>query len=547
MARTLLMLSGRVRSGKTTLGCLLHERFQARVFSSRALLQRLAGPDADSRAALQHAGERLDRETGGSWLAEPFAHEVAQSPLDAVIVLDAVRVQAQLDAVRALLGPRVVHVHLHAPVEVLAKRYADDAGESGIAELGSYRQVAANATEAAVDELAEQADIVVDTERSGPVDVLVRTASQLRLYGRGAERLVDVLVGGQWGSEGKGNIAHALAPEYDLLVRVGGPNAGHKVPRSGGAFTHHALPSGTGASEGHLLLGAGAVVNPTQLLDEIARAEVPVSRLTIDEQATVITDEDVAAEGALVRAIGSTGQGVGVASARRILDRGGESPLARDVEQLKPYLGSAQEVLEDAYARGSRVMLEGTQGTGLSLYHGAYPHVTSRDTTVAGVMAGAGIGPTRVRRTVMVCRTYPIRVQDPDGATSGPMGREIDWPTVARRSGIDIGELEQIERTSTTSRRRRVAEFNWAQLRRATLLNDPTDIALTFVDYLDVRNRGARRFEQLAPDTLRFIEEVERVAGAPVSLISTRFGHRSVIDRRPWSRTAHAPSPRLQP
>jgi adenylosuccinate synthase len=124
------------------------------------------------------------------------------------------------------------------------------------------------------------------------------------------------------------------------------------------------------------------------------------------------------------------------------------------------------------------------------------------------------------------------------------MGREIDWATVARRSGIDLRELEDVEQTSTTNRRRRVAEFDWVQLRRSTLLNDPTDIALTFIDYLEVSNRHARRFEQLTPSTIRFIEEVERVAGAPVSLISTRFGLRSVIDRRAWARVAPSPQPR---
>jgi adenylosuccinate synthase len=522
----------------------LHDRFEARVFSSRALLQRIVSGVVGTRAGLQEAGERLDRETSGIWLAEAFAQEVAQSPGDAIVVLDAVRVSEQVSAIRELLGPRVVHIHLQAPVDVLAGRYAEATSRSGLAELGSYEQVTANPTEASVDELAVGADIVVDTERSRPEDVLVQAASQLGLYGRGAERLVDVLVGGQWGSEGKGNIAHALAPEYDLLVRVGGPNAGHRVPWSGGAFTHHALPSGTGATDAQLLLGPGAVINPQQLLDEIVHAEVPVTRLTIDEQATVIMEDDPGAEESLVRAIGSTGQGVGAATARRILARDIGAPLARDVDELKPYLGNAQEVLEDAYARGWHVLLEGTQGTGLSLYHGQYPHVTSRDTTIAGVMSGAGIGPTRVRHTVMVCRTYPIRVQNPDGATSGPMGREIDWATVARRSGIDLRELEDVEQTSTTNRRRRVAEFDWVQLRRSTLLNDPTDIALTFIDYLEVSNRHARRFEQLTPSTIRFIEEVERVAGAPVSLISTRFGLRSVIDRRAWARVAPSPQPR---
>lgn len=105
-------------------------------------------------------------------------------------------------------------------------------------------------------------------------------------------------------------------------------------------------------------------------------------------------------------------------------------------------------------------MLEGTQGTGLSLYHGPYPYVTSRDTTVAGCLADAGISPSRVRKVIMVCRTYPIRVESPSGKTSGPMSREIDWKEVSRRSGVPESELREAEVTSTTKRKRRVSEFD---------------------------------------------------------------------------------------
>jgi adenylosuccinate synthase len=114
------------------------------------------------------------------------------------------------------------------------------------------------------------------------------------------------------------------------------------------------------------------------------------------------------------------------------------------------------------------------------------------------------------------------------------MSQPIDWQTIANRSGIDVAEFERIERGSVSDKQRRVAEFDWALLRKASVLNGPTDIALTFVDYLDVRNREARRFDQLQSATIQFIEEVERVAAAPVSLISTRFHVRSVIDRRAW-------------
>jgi adenylosuccinate synthase len=170
----------------------------------------------------------------------------------------------------------------------------------------------------------------------------------------------------------------------------------------------------------------------------------------------------------------------------------------------------------------------------LSLHHGFYPHVTSRDTTVAGCLAEAGISPSRVRKVILVCRTYPIRVQSPKDGDSGPMSQEVDWKTIAQRSGIPLAELRRTERTSTTKRKRRVAEFDWVLLRKSASLNAPTDIALTFADYLNIANRNASRFEQLDITTIRFIEEIERVAAAPVSLISTRFHSRAIVDRRAW-------------
>jgi adenylosuccinate synthase len=208
--------------------------------------------------------------------------------------------------------------------------------------------------------------------------------------------------------------------------------------------------------------------------------------------------------------------------------------LAKDAPELLPFVRDTLEILDRAFAAGKRVFVEGTQGTGLSLHHGFYPHVTSRETSVSGCLAEVGIAPTRVRRTVIVIRSYPIRVESPQDATSGPMGKELDWSDIAIRSGVPLDELTEKEKTSTTKRKRRVAEFDWSLLRKSASLNGPTDIALTFVDYLSIQNRLARRFEQLTLDTLRFIEEVERVAGAPVSLITTRFDYRSIIDRRAW-------------
>jgi adenylosuccinate synthase len=346
---------------------------------------------------------------------------------------------------------------------------------------------------------------------------------------------VDVLIGGEYGSEGKGHIASHLAREYDLLVRVGGPNAGHKVFQTPEPYTHHQLPSGTRFSEANLLIGPGAVVNPDALLKEIGDCRIDAQRLSIDPQVMIIESSDIKSESKLVKSIGSTGQGVGNATARRILKRGAKDiRLARDVKALKPFIRPACVVLDKMFFEGKRVFVEGTQGTGLSLYHGQYPHVTSRDTTVAGCLSEVGISPSRVRRVVMVVRSYPIRVQDPSKSTSGPMSQELSWKKISERSGVPLSELRVTEKTSTTHKKRRVGEFDWELLRKAASLNGPTDVALTFADYISIKNRDARRFEQLTEETIRFIEEIERVAETPVSLISTRFDSRSIIDRRSW-------------
>ncbi|MDA8056111.1 MAG: adenylosuccinate synthetase, partial [Thermoplasmatales archaeon] len=190
-------------------------------------------------------------------------------------------------------------------------------------------------------------------------------------------------------------------------------------------------------------------------------------------------------------------------------------------------------ILEKAYKENKRILLEGTQGTGLSLYHGYYPHVTSRDTTVSACLSEAGISPRRVRNVIMVCRTYPIRVDNPIDGTSGRLN-DITWEEVSRRSGVPLETITQTEITSTTKRKRRVGEFEWDNIHRAAILNGATDIALTFTDYISSENSKAMRFEQLTQDTLNFIQEVERVTNTPVSLISTGFNGHSIIDRRLW-------------
>lgn len=539
----IVAVSGRVGAGKSTLASLLAERYQARYVRTQDLMREHAEaretPLPNERRALQEFGEQLDAETSGAWVAQAISESLtSDDDGSALLIVDAVRRKDQIDHLREVFPSRVMHIHLDAPEQVLADRYRNRI--SDMQELPDYAAVAANTTESGVGQLQDEADVVINTARCTVEDVATRAAAALRLLPSRNRRLVDVLVGGQYGSEGKGNIAYYLAPDYDILMRVGGPNAGHKVPTEPEPYTHRLLPSGTQANlDALLVIGPGATLDLDVLLTEIAECGVEASRLVIDPQAMIIEAEDKAVEQAIVASIGSIGRGGGAAAARRIRGRNDktvkpEVRLARDVNELQAFIRSAAEVLEAAYAKGQRILIEGTQGTSLSLFHGDYPYVTSRDTTTAGTLAEAGIAPARVRRVIMVTRTYPIRVGSPQDATSGPMSQEIDWSDIAERSGHDEDALRGTEKGSVSGNNRRVGEFDWRQLRRAAELNGATDIALTFTDYLNATNVDARRYDQLTVDTIQFIEEVERVAGAPVSLIGTRFDQRSVIDRRDW-------------
>jgi adenylosuccinate synthase len=541
VARQIVILSGHVCAGKTTLATKLAAEFGFRHVKTWNFIKERGEHLNLDRTTLQDFGEQLDRKTRGAWVRDDLQKIERNEIPETQIVVDSVRHPGQIEFLRKAYGRRIVHVHLTAPIPRLEQRYTErKRHQTEIAELGKYSEVLANPTEAQVERLAITADVVVDSELCKADDVVIRVATHLGWYGREYLRLVDVMVGGQYGSEGKGQVAAYLAPEYDLLIRVGGPNAGHKVKIRGTNkdFTFRHLPSGSLSSQANLLIGAGAVIHVPTLLGEIANAKIGVDRLMIDRQAMTISERDRLREAGskgIKGLIGSTGQGVGQATARRITSRGKPGvKLARDIPELQPYLCDSCDVLQRLFRERKRAFLEGTQGTGLSIYHSHYPYCTSRDTTVAGCLAETGISPSRVRKVIMVCRSYPIRVGSPPNGTSGPMSNEITWAEVERRAGFRRGKIAAHEVGSVSGNPRRVAEFDWVLLRKSASLNAPTDIALTFADYLDRENVNARRFEQLTEPTIRFIEELERVSAAPVTLISTRFHERSIIDRRAW-------------
>ncbi|HEY7144513.1 MAG TPA: adenylosuccinate synthetase [Streptosporangiaceae bacterium] len=528
-ALTLVLLSGPIASGKTTLARNLVSLGSAKHISTSGLIAASAGRDL-GRTALQVISLN-DKFQGADWIVDAVRQAADGLPTGSVVVVDAIRTLDQLAGLRrAAAGAwRILHVHLDGDGGQLANRHDAARRDEDVA----WADVMKSAAEAAVHALHTDADFVIDTTHSTPQDVAARVQARLGHVPPPRSGYVDVLVGGQWGSEGKGNLAYYLAPEYDLLVRTGAPNAGHKVrDRDGFVYTHRQLPSGTRATNSRLLLGAGAVIDVAILMREISDCAVPPQRLAVDPGALVIEKLDVKRETGLKHAIGSTGTGGGAALARRIEHRGvpGAVRLARNVPELYPYIRESASVLDVALAAGDRIFIEGTQGTGLSVLHGSYPHVTSRDTTVGTLLAEAGLPPNLLRRVIVAFRSYPIRV----GGQSGPMGREITWEIIAQRSGLPAELVKSAEIGSVSGNPRRVAEFSWTQLQRSSRLNGATDIALTFADYLDASNRSARRLGQLTGETIRFIEEIEAVARAPVSLISVGFDGRGPIDRRLW-------------
>jgi len=529
----IIVLSGEIASGKSTLAAVLGERMSiAHIKSSTILQSRLAGGDG-TRTDLVAMGDDLDAD-GPSWLTVPVI-KAALNPLIPGVVVDSCRRVEQVQAIRRsayTIGARVWHVHLTAsePSREFRRQTRGDGPENG------------GLTEAMVDSLGNIADLIIDTDACDPGDCSVRVSALIRELNVQAEPCVDVYIGAQYGSEGKGHVISQVAHEYDALIRVGGPNAGHTVIRpNGDKYAFKSLPSGSFHAQRHarIIIGSGANVRLSTLLSEIEKVNRP-NHIHIDHRVRIISDADMVGEGRQIAGIGSTGQGVGAATASRILDRHAHDDFVNDevyvcagqIPALRPYVTDTTAMIHDLIQGGALIMLEGTQGTGLSLYHGPYPYVTSRDTTAQGTMAEAGIGPKHVRRVIMVVRANPIRVQSPEGGSSGPMKRELSWEDVSLRSGVDADVLRERERTTTTKRLRRVAEFDWELLHRSAMLNTPTDVALTFTDYIDPANARAHRFDQLSYSTKDFINEIERVVGSRVSFVVTGFTTNSVIDRR---------------
>lgn len=411
---------------------------------------------------------------------------------------------------------------------------------------------------------------------------------------------IRIVVGGNWGSEAKGQCVEHLAKNglMDICVRTGAINAGHTVYYNGTPYAMQTVPAGwVGGKNIKLVIGRGAFIKESILRNEIEMVKkalgVDKLELYIDPMAGTHTAEHEKFEVTLHKRMGSTGKGCMAASQEKMA-RDFDYKNFGDTEYAKKFNGSeftlidTVELMNNAYDAGAQIVLEGTQGTLLDLFHGDFPYVTSRSTIAANWLMEAGLSPTLDIDVWMVIRTFPIRV----AGNSGPLPDEISWSELAREIGLEsLGLLESdvvafeeaekevirdwqlpaaphlmssasrvnnsaelsefhtevmnrlapetvinlkkfFEMTTVTKKLRRIGRLSQDQLRRAALLNRPTHLFVTFMNYLVPQVKGMTEWDQVkglgevSEKIVKFIKDCEESTGAPVMFIGT--------DRQTW-------------
>ncbi len=423
------------------------------------------------------------------------------------------------------------------------------------------------------------------------------------------------VIGGQWGDEGKGKIVDFLARDSQYVVRYsGGNNAGHTVLNDMGKFALNLVPAGIFWPHVSCIIGNGVVVDPEVLLKEIQGLQdrgVDTSRLYVSDRAHLIMPYHVALDALEERArgasaIGTTGKGVGPAYVDKVArigirvgdllhatDEGTFLPRLEHVveqknaiitkvyggqpisvkalyqsclewcERLGPYIRQTEVILQDALARGEKVLLEGAQGTLLDIDHGTFPYVTSSSPSIGGAMTGVGIPPQAIHGIVGIFKAYSTRV----GA--GPLVTELDDEV-----GNAIRERAW-EYGTTTGRPRRCGWFDAVAARYSNAVNGFTSIVLTRLDVLDgfspikvcVAYRldgrtidrfptnilelercepvyeefpgwsdptaSAQRLEDLPRGARAYVQRLEKLIGAPIDVISTGPKREETVTIRP--------------
>ena len=337
--------------------------------------------------------------------------------------------------------------------------------------------------------------------------------------------MVDIIVGAQGGDEGKGKIAAYLSikDKYDYCAKVGGPNAGHTVFLNGQIFPLKSIPAGFVNPKTKLVLTAGSYIILEWFLEEIKRTGTH-NRIIIDPNCVVITPKQISEERSnqhLMGSIGSVGTGLGIAIRDRIERK--KIKFAKDAKELKDFIKSVPELLYKEIKKGKKVLIEGTQGFKLSLLHGEYPYVTSRDTTASTFLAETGLGPKYAGDIYAVLKPYVSRVGP------GPLDREIKNENELSKyhtQGREIG--------SVSKRLRRIGEFEFENVRKAIIINSVTRIAITHFDLLENNFKKITEVKsKKAKDFLNLIRRLEEEYPYPkLSLISGGPNTQDIIDLR---------------
>ncbi|MEW6722870.1 MAG: adenylosuccinate synthetase [Candidatus Micrarchaeota archaeon] len=325
-----------------------------------------------------------------------------------------------------------------------------------------------------------------------------------------------IIVGGQYGDEGKGKILSYLAlnDNPEIIARGGvGPNAGHSVVYKGKSYPLRMIPCGFVNEKARLLIGAGVFVNPEVLLKELDMTGAH-GRFGLDFRCGLITREHIERDSAseISKKVGTTKTGCGPAVSDRV-NRTGKT--VADVPELKKYLTDVPKEVNGA----NDVLVEGTQAFMLSNLYGTYPFVTSKDVSASTIAADVGLGPTKIDEVIMVIKAYTTRVG------SGPLEGEISIEE-AKAGGMQ-------EYGTVSGRPRRTSPgLHFDDLRNAAMINGATQLAITKIDVRFPGNGGVREYEKLSADARAFIEDAEKRIGVPITLIGTGPDAEDIIDRR---------------
>ena len=300
-----------------------------------------------------------------------------------------------------------------------------------------------------------------------------------------------VVVGTQWGDEGKGKITDFLSENAEVIARYqGGDNAGHTIKFDGVTYKLHLIPSGIFYKDKISVIGNGVVVNPKSLVKELAYLKennIITDNLKISDRAHVILPYHIKLDQLQEDAkgdnkIGTTIKGIGPAymdKAARVgiriadlLDKEIFEEYYEYGQQIKKYVTDTSVILNDALDQGKRVLFEGAQGVMLDIDQGTYPFVTSSNPVAGGVTIGSGVGPSKINKVVGVCKAYTSRVGD------GPFPTELFDET-----GNQIREVGR-EYGTTTGRPRRVGWFDSVVMRHSKRVSGITNLSLNSIDVL---------------------------------------------------------------